>query len=62
MYVFFNQHLDIKMIMLNNAKKAILALYWYLILKNDLDEVCGYILCAKDLKAYKKMHILIIWL
>ena len=45
-----------------NAKKAILALYWYLILKNDLDEVCGYILCAKDLKAYKKMHILIIWL
>lgn len=31
-----------------------------LILKNDLDEVCGYILCAKDLKAYKKMHILII--
>ena len=27
---------------------------------NALDEVCGYILCAKDLKAYKKMHILII--
>lgn len=38
----------------DNAKKAILALYWYLILKNDLDEVCGYILCAKDLKVYEK--------
>ena len=24
------------------------------ILKNDLDEVCGYILCAKDLKVYEK--------
>ena len=38
----------------DNAKKAILALYWYLILKNDLDEVWGYILCAKDLKVYEK--------
>lgn len=52
----------------DNAKKAILALYCdpyidkeiCLILKNDLDEVCGYILCAKDLKAYEKMLILII--
>ena len=59
MYVFLNQHLDIKMIML---KKATLALYCdpyidkeiCLILKNDSDEVCGYILCAKDLKAYEK--------
>ena len=46
----------------DNAKKATLALYCdpyidkeiCLILKNDLDEVCGYILCAKDLKAYEK--------
>ena len=26
----------------------------FLILKNDLDEVCGYILCAMDLKVYEK--------
>lgn len=49
----------------DNAKKATLALYCdpyidkeiCLILKNDLDEVCGYILCAKDLKAYEKKCI-----
>ena len=46
----------------DNAKKATLVLYCdpyidkeiCLILKNDLDEVCGYILCAKDLKAYEE--------
>ena len=46
----------------DNAKKATLALYCdpyidkeiCLILKNDLDEACGYIFCAKDLKAYEK--------
>lgn len=51
----------------DNAKKATLALYCdpyidkeiCLILKNDLDEACGYILCAKDLKAYEKNAYLI---
>lgn len=47
----------------DNAKKATLALYCdpyidkeiCLMLKNDEDKVCGYILCAKDfLKAYEE--------
>ena len=60
MYVFLNQHLDIKMIMLKRQYQLYIDKEICLILKNDLDEVWGYILCAKDLKAYKKMHILII--
>ncbi len=54
MYVFFNQHLDIKMIMLKRQHQLYIDKEICLILKNDLDEVCGYILCAKDLKAYEK--------
>lgn len=54
MYVFFNQHLDIKMIMLKRQYQLYIDKEICLILKNDLDEVQGYILCAKDLKVYEK--------
>ena len=54
MYVFLNQHLDIKKIMLKRQHQLYIDKEICLILKNDLDEVCGYILCAKDLKVYEK--------